>query len=107
MEETIKKIIAIDKDADNFRKINDEILARKKKDLQNEMKVMSENNFTFIQEERKRVWEEEMNRADQEIMNIHAKENKALEELTESFLNIKDEIIEKVFERLLDSFKKV
>ncbi|WP_139904319.1 hypothetical protein [Clostridium thermarum] len=107
MEETIKKIIAIDKDAENFRKINDEILVRKRKDLQNEMKAMSENNFAFIQEERKRVWEEEMNRADQEIMNIHAKEKKALEELTASFLNIKDEIIEKVFERLLDSFKQV
>lgn len=107
MEETIKKIIAIDKDAENYRKINDEILARKKKDLQNEMKVISENNIVLIQEKIRRIWEEEMNRADQEIMNIQAQEKVIIDRLTTSFLDKKDKIVEKVFDNLIDSFRQV
>lgn len=107
VEETIKKIIAIDKDAENYRKINDEILARKKKDLQNEMKVISENNIVLIQEKIRRIWEEEMNRADQEIMNIQAQEKVIIDRLTTSFLDKKDKIVEKVFDNLIDSFRQV
>jgi hypothetical protein len=107
VEETIKKMISIDKDAENFRRINDEILTRKRKELQSEIKTIMDDNFKLIEEEKIRIWKEEMYRAEQEILKIQAMEEEKIQRITASFRETKSVIESKVFDRLINSFEQV
>ena len=107
MEEIIKKIISIDKDADNYRKLSDEILVKKRKELQAKVKDMIEENLKLIDSEKKKIAEDEMRMIDSQILKIQAFEDDKLKNLSEVFSDIKDDIVESMFNKLLDSLREV
>lgn len=107
VEDTIKRIISIDKEADNFRRINDEILVKKKRELQSEIKKITEENSRFIEAEKKRINEEEMKKAENEIEKLRVNEEEKIQRITTAFNNIKKGIIEETFNKLIHSFEEV
>jgi hypothetical protein len=107
VEETIKKVISIDKDADKYRRISDEILMKKRKELQTEMKNMMEENLRSIDAERKRISEDEMRKAEDQILKIKANEEEKINRFTTVFSGIKSEIVETTFNKLINSLQDV
>lgn len=107
MEEVIKKIISIDKDAENYRRISEEIIVKKRKELQKEIKNMLEENLNFINSEKKRIAEDEMRKAEEQILKIQLIEEEKSKRFSTVYNGIKNEVVETTLDKLINSFQEV
>lgn len=107
MEERIKKIIAIDKEAINYQRIKKELIKNKKKDLEKEIKETIENNKKYIETEKQKIREEELDFVNNEISQFKEEAEKKLQEDKELFLKIKEELEVSAFNKLIEDFQEV
>lgn len=105
MEYTLKKIISIDKEAENFRmsKVNE--LKEKKEELQNEIKKLWADLSEDIETMKKNINIETTNKAYEEIEILKKNKEEEIENLKKKYEQAKQDILEEAFINIL-SFSK-
>lgn len=107
MEERIKKIIAIDKEAINYQRIKKDLIKSKKQDIEREIKETIKENKRLIEDEKQKIREEEMASAREEATRIKERAEKRLQEDRDLFSKIKEELEVSVFKKLIEDFQEV
>ncbi len=107
MEERIKKIIAIDKEAINYQRIKKDLIKTKKQDIEREIKETIKENKRLIEDEKQKIREEEMASAREEAARIKERAEKRLQEDRDLFSKIKEELEVSVFKKLIEDFQEV
>jgi hypothetical protein len=105
VEFTIRKIIAIDKDAENLRQNSLILLEGKRKDLEKELEEMERLVEREIAEERKRIMEEKLGAAMLEAETIRRDKEKQLNRLRELYYKAKEDVVSHLFRRLVESIE--
>lgn len=100
LENTIKKIVEIDVEAENFRKTMDQELEKKKKDLNLVLQSMKEESIKKINEGKKSVMEGKLQEADKLKSQITLEKEESLKNLKENYNENKDEMVEELFNEL-------
>lgn len=107
MEFTIKKIIDIDKDAENYRINMDKVLIDKKKQLEKTLEQMKFEADESILKEKK----EYMGKKDEDtrynIEIIKKRREEQLKRLRNIYLEYKESIIEKCFNEIINSYQSL
>lgn len=103
MELTIKKILAIDREAEEYRKNMEQILVNKKKELDEYIKTLENEYAAETEKMRESLTEEKISEArkgTEEIKNSKALE---IEKLTNLYKMQKDSIINEIFKNIIGS----
>lgn len=97
MEFTIKKIISIDNDAENFKRKQEDLLDIKKKEFEAQIEYMRQEAERELAEEKKKVSEAILNKAMNQAKDIEEKREERLEQIIDSYKKIKDSLSEELF----------
>lgn len=106
-DDIIRKIVSIDREAENFRRTKDEILKRKKKELQEEVEAIRVETQKKIELEKKIISEESLHNTELEIELIRREGILRMSKLESDFNNVRQCIEEEAFNKLIKSFEDV
>ena len=106
-DDIIRKIVSIDREAENFRRTKDEFLKRKKKELQEEVEAIKIEAQKKIELEKKRISEESLHNTELEIEKIRHQGILRMSKLESDFNNVRQCIEEEAFNKLIKSFEDV
>lgn len=103
MEYTIKKIISIDKDAENYRKSREQKLINEKKDLENTLADMRNDSKKNLEKLKKEVMERKLNEAGKMADLIKNEKTMEMENINKKINEIKGRIIGDTLDNILNS----
>ncbi len=103
MEYTIKKIISIDKDAENYRKSLNQRLTNEKKDLENTLADMRNDSKKNLEKLKKEVIEKKLGESDRMAEQIRNEKAIEMENINKKINDIKGKIISDTMNNILSS----
>lgn len=103
MEYTIKKIISIDKDAENYRKSLYQRLINEKKDLENTLADMRNDSKKDLEKLKKEVMEKKLSEAGKMADHIRNEKIMEMENINKKINDIRGKIISDTLNNILSS----
>lgn len=106
LETTIKKIIAIDKDAEKFRQNKKEEIKKEKEELNSRIKTIYLNKELEVKKFREEINKQFLEEAYKEAEVFRNKKEEEIAILREKFEDSKEKIIKEIMLDILDSSKE-
>jgi hypothetical protein len=106
MEFTIKKILSIDKDAENLRRNSDALLESRKKELEEELMKMSDDLDNELLNEKKMIMDEKISNAKLKAEEIIKQKETEMNEIATKYNAIKSNLIQELFKELKNFIKE-
>lgn len=104
MEFTIKKIISIDKDAENYKKNMNEMLVNKKKELDKLLEDMNKEAEDELMTASREYMKEKLDEANQKAETLKSQKEEQLIHFKDVYEEQKGSIVDKIFSELINSF---
>jgi hypothetical protein len=106
LEEVIKRIVAIDKEAETYRFKNRKLLEAKNLEFESQLKKMKDDFEDKLSLEKKTTQDEIMNKANEEIKLTVFKRDESLKKMQSDY-NLKAEaVIQVLFQELKEKMKE-
>lgn len=102
----IKKIVNIDKEAEKYKEANKTQFEDYRVAFENEIKSMMEDFEKGLKEEKIRLMEDKIKKASEEADIIKRKNEEKYNELIDSYLTIRENIVEEICEELRSAMKE-
>lgn len=102
MEFTIKKIISIDRDAENYKKNMEQLLVNKEKEFQKTIEDMRTDMEQKVIREKKEYMDMKINEAQKIASTIKSKKEEQIKKLNDMYSNEKESIIEEIFNEIVN-----
>lgn len=103
MEEIIKKIISIDKKAENDKKQNSTFLEEEQKSLDNSLEKLRSDWNSEIVKSKDSLLSEIMSKSDSHMKQIEENKNFEVARMDSIFKNIKDTIVNEAFNNVVNA----
>lgn len=103
MEETIKKIIHIDKEAEEYKKNSKKILDQTKRELEKTLLEMDNSFKIKIKNKKNEIIKEKNIQAEQVTKSIEENKNKEIKKLKELYKGKENLIVEEIFKKVISS----
>jgi hypothetical protein len=107
MELTIKRIIDIDKEAENFKKNMDDLLLDKKKELEKALDQMKKDYEETISTEKRSLLQRKVEEAKLNAVALKDERQKQIEKLSENYSACRDKIVSTCFNEIINSYEEV
>jgi hypothetical protein len=106
LEESIKRIITIDREAEAYREKKTALLKEKKLQFEEELKNMKTAFENKLAAEKKNIQDTILNKAEGEVKQIVENRNEAINKMQEKYKLMEDSIVQELFSELKEKMKE-
>lgn len=106
MDNVIKKIVSIDKEAENYREANKRLIENERENFEKQINKMEQDYINELNLEKKKITEEKISKAQDEVRKIKLKNDELIGRLEERYSEVRENLVEELFNLLKDSMKE-
>lgn len=103
----MKKIISIDKDAENYKKNMDELLSKKRKQMETDISSMKEKSERELDLKKKEIFALKVQQADDTVKKVNEESSEMIKKIESVFANEKDIIVNEAFMSIINFREEV
>lgn len=106
MDNVIRKIVSIDKEAENYREANKKLLQKERENFEEQMNKLEQNFVNELNLHRKKITEDKIFLAQDEVRKIKRKNDVLVEKLEQRYAEVRSDLVEDLFNLIKDSMKE-
>jgi hypothetical protein len=106
VDNMIRKIVSIDKEAENYREANKKLIEKERENFEKQINKMKQDYINELNLEKKKITEEKISEAQDEVRKIKLKNDELIGRLEERYAEVRENLVEEFFNLLKDSMKE-